>query len=82
MMFNMIRLSVYGETSLPSLNGWMANGKLSPIVMSPLMGIMGLCLMSLLILGVLWLKSRYLDSGHHRAGYTEKPTNSPHPMTT
>ena len=74
MTFNTMFLSAYRDSSILSLNGWMANGKLSPIVMSPLMGIMGLCLMSLLILGVLWLKSRYLDSGNHRARYTEKPT--------
>ena len=79
MTFNTMSLSAYRDSSILSLNGWMANGKLSPIAMSPLMGIMGLCLVSLLILGVLWLKSRYLDSGHHRARYTEKPTEQSSP---
>ncbi|MEO8046792.1 MAG: GGDEF domain-containing protein [Nitrospirota bacterium] len=74
MTFTTMSLSAYRDSSILSLNGWMANGKLSTIVMSPLMGIMGLCLVSLFILGVLWLKSRYLDSGHHRARYTEKST--------
>jgi diguanylate cyclase (GGDEF)-like protein len=73
MTFNTIRLSAYGDTSIPSLNGWMASGELSTIVMSPLKGIIGLCLISLLILGVLWLKGWYLDLGFHRARYTEKP---------
>ena len=79
MTFNTMFLSAYRDSSILSLNGWMANGKLSPIAMSPLMGIMGLCLISLLILGVFWLKSRYSDSGHHRAGYTEKPTEQSSP---
>ena len=79
MTFNTMSLSAFRDSSILSLNGWMANGKISPIAMSPLMGIMGLCLISLLILGVLWLKSRYLDSGHHRAGYTEKPTEQSSP---
>ena len=81
MTFNTMSLSAYRDSSILSLNGWMANGKLSPIAMSPFMGIMGICLVSLLILGVLWLKSRTLDSGlwtldsgHHRARYTEKLT--------
>ena len=77
MTFNMMNLSsysAYGDTSLPSMNGWMAGGKLSAIVLSPLMGIMGLCLISLLILGVLWLKSRYLGPGYRRTRYAEKPT--------
>jgi diguanylate cyclase (GGDEF)-like protein len=74
MTFYTIRLSANGDTSSPSLNGWMASGELSTIVMSPLMWVMGLCLIGLLILGVLWLKGRYLDPGLFRSRYTEKPT--------
>jgi diguanylate cyclase (GGDEF)-like protein len=52
----------------------MASGEFSTIVMSPLMWIMGICLIGLLILGVLWLKGRYLDPGFSRFRYTEKLT--------
>ncbi|HSL03011.1 MAG TPA: GGDEF domain-containing protein [Nitrospiraceae bacterium] len=74
MTFYTIRLSANGDTSSPSLNSWMASGELSTIVMSPLMWVMGLCLIGLLILGVLWLKGRYLDPGFSRSISTEKPT--------
>ena len=87
MTFNTMSLSAYRDSSILSLNGWMANGKLSPIAMSPFMGIMGICLVSLLILGVLWLKSRTLDSGLWTLDTIALDTrrnsrNSPQRMTT
>ena len=57
----------------------MGSGEFSAIAMSPLVGIVGLCLLSLLILGGLWLKSRFLDPGLHRTRYTEK---LPEPSST
>jgi len=74
MTFNMMRLSTYSETSIPSLNGWMASAGLSTYVMSPLVAVVGLCLISLLVLGGLWLKGRYPNSGFHRDRSTEKHT--------
>ena len=72
MTFNTVRLFTYNDTSIPSLNGWMAGGKLSAIVMFPLVELMGVCLIGLLVLGGLWLKGRYPNSGFFRAGSTEK----------
>jgi len=77
MTFSIFRLSVYGDTSIPPLNSGMAGGTLSTSVMSPLMGIIGLCLISLLVLGFLWLKNRYLDPGYQRARYMEKSKDQP-----
>jgi diguanylate cyclase (GGDEF)-like protein len=77
MTFSIIRLLVYGDTSIPPLNGWMAGGTFSTGVMSPLMGIIGLCLLSLVILGFLWLKNRYLDPEYQRARYMEKSREQP-----
>jgi diguanylate cyclase (GGDEF)-like protein len=71
MTFNTISLPAYRDSFISSLSGGMRGGEFSAIVMSPLVGIMGLCLLSLLILGWLWLKSRFLDPGLHRARYTE-----------
>jgi diguanylate cyclase (GGDEF)-like protein len=73
MSFNIIRLSAYSDTVITLPNGWIA-GELSTIAMSPLMAIMGVCLAGLLILGGLWLKSRYSSSRFHRARVSEKPT--------
>ena len=72
MTFNTMRLSTYSDTSSPSLDGWMASKGLSTIVMSPLVALMGLCLISLLVLGGLWLKGRYPSSGLHRDRVTEQ----------
>ena len=74
MIVNAMRLSTYSDTSIPSLNGWMASVGLSTIVMSPLVAVMGGCLISLLVLGGLWLKSRFLKSRFHRDRPTEKST--------
>ena len=74
MIVNAMRLSTYSDTSIPSLNGWMASVGLSTIVMSPLVAVMGGCLISLLVLGGLWLKSRFLKPGFHRDRPTEKST--------
>ena len=71
MTFNTMSLPAYRDSFMSSLSSGMGGGEFSAIVMSPLVGIMGLCLISLLILGGLWLKSRFLDSGLHRARYTE-----------
>jgi diguanylate cyclase (GGDEF)-like protein len=71
MMFNTISLPAHRDSFLSSLSGGMGGGEFPAIVMSPLVGIIGLCLISLLILGGLWLKSRFLDSGLQRARYTE-----------
>jgi diguanylate cyclase (GGDEF)-like protein len=79
MTFNTMSLPVYRDSFFSSLSNGMGGGESSAIVMSPLMGIMGLCLISLLVLGGLWLKSRFLDSGLHRARYTE---TLPEPSST
>ncbi|MBI3808058.1 MAG: GGDEF domain-containing protein [Nitrospirae bacterium] len=74
MTFNIMRLSaLYSDTAISSPNGWMPR-EFSTITMSPLVAIMGVCLIGLLILGGLWLKSRYSNSGFHRARYSEKST--------
>jgi diguanylate cyclase (GGDEF)-like protein len=72
MTFNTMRLFTYSDTAIPSLNGWMASAGLSTYVMSPLVAVVGLCLISLLVLGGLWLKGRYPNSGFHRDRSTEK----------
>ncbi|MEP6891064.1 MAG: GGDEF domain-containing protein [Nitrospirota bacterium] len=79
MTFNTMSLPAYRDSLISSLSGGMGGGEFSAIVMSPLVGIMGLCLISLLVLGGLWLKSRFLDSGLHRARYTE---THPEPSST
>jgi diguanylate cyclase (GGDEF)-like protein len=79
MTFNTMPLPAYRNSFISSLSGGMGGGEFSAIVMSPLVGIMGLCLISLLVLGGLWLKSRFLDSGLHRARYTE---TLPEPSST
>ena len=67
-------LSTYGNTSISSLDGWTASGGPS-IVMSPLVGLMGVCLIGLLVLGGLWLKGWYYPhSGSRRKRSTEKST--------
>ena len=74
MTVNTTYLPTYIDTSMPPLNGWVASAGLSTIVMSPLVALMGLCLISLLVLGGLWLKGRYPQPGFHRYRSTEKPT--------
>ncbi len=74
MTVNAMRPSTYSDTSISSLNGWMASAGLSPIVMSPLVAVMGVCLISLLVLGGLWLKGRFQKSGFHRDSPTKKST--------
>jgi len=73
MTFNMMRLSTYSDTSSSSLDGWLASAGLSTIGRPPLVAVMGLCLISLLVLGGLWLKGRYPSSGFHRDRFTEQP---------
>ena len=72
MIVNTMRLSTYSDIPIPSLNGWLASTGLSTIGMPPLVTLMGVCLISLLVLGGLWLKSRYPNSGFHRKRSTEK----------
>ncbi len=79
MTFNTMFLPAYRDSFMSSLSGGMGSGEFSAIAMSPLVGIVGLCLLSLLILGGLWLKSRFLDPGLHRTRYTEK---LPEPSST
>lgn len=74
MPFNTMRLSTYGDASIPSLSGWKSGAELSTIFMSPLVALAGVCLIGLFVLGGLWLKGRYPTSGLHRARSTEKPT--------
>jgi len=73
MTFNTMRLSTYSDTSSSSLDGWLASAGLSTIGMSSLVAVMGLCLISLLALGGLWLKGRYPSSGFHRDRFMEQP---------
>ncbi len=73
MILNTLRLSVNIDTAIHPLNGWMASAGLSTIVMSPLMALIGLCSISLLILGGLWLKGRYPKHTFRRDESTEKP---------
>jgi len=72
--FNTIRLSSSSDTSGLSLNVWMAGEESSVISLSPLVGLMGVCLIGLLVLGMLWLNGRYQNSGFHRLRSTENPT--------
>jgi diguanylate cyclase (GGDEF)-like protein len=73
MTFNIMRLSASNnDTAISFSNGWLAR-EFSTITMSPLVAIMGVCLIGLLILGGLWLKNRYPNSGFHRARPSEKP---------
>jgi len=43
-------------------------------VMSPVMGVIALCLVGLAVIGGLWLKSRHQSSRVHRPGLTERST--------
>lgn len=72
MTVNIMRLSTYSDTSIPSLNGWLASAGLSTIVMSPVVALTGLCLISLLVLGGLWLNGRYPKHEFRRDRSTEK----------
>ena len=62
MTFGTMRLSTYNDTSSPFSDGWMAGLGFFPVVMSPIVALTGLCLVSLLVLGVLWLEGRDQDS--------------------
>lgn len=73
MTFKMISLSTYSDTSSSFLDGWMTSAGLSTIGMSPPVALMGLCLISLLVLGGLWLKGRYPRSGLHQDRFTQQP---------
>ena len=71
MTFNTMFLPAYRDSFMSSLSGGVKGGEFSAILISPLMGIIGLCLVGLFVLGGLWLRSRFFDSGLHRARYTE-----------
>ena len=73
MTLKTMRLSTYIDTSMALLNSWMASAGLSTIVMPPLVALMGPCLISLLVLGGLWLKGRDPKPRFHRDRSTEKP---------
>ncbi|TKB66582.1 MAG: GGDEF domain-containing protein [Nitrospira sp.] len=71
MLFNTILKSasdIFGQ----SLNGWKSGAEFPAIVMSPLVAIIGICLIGLLILGGLWWKSWYQGAGFDRSRSTEK----------
>ena len=74
MIVNRMRLSTDRDTSSSSLNGGLASAGLSTIVMDPLVAVMVVCLISLFVLGGLWLKGRYPNSGIHRERSTENST--------
>ena len=74
MTFSTIRLSAASDTSGPSLNVGMASGEFSAMYLSPLVVLMGVCLIGLLVLGILWLKGRYQNYEFHRLRPTEHPT--------
>ena len=69
-----MRLSVYSKTSISSLDGWTASAGLSTIVQSPFVALMGVCLVGLLVLGGLWLKGWYPNSGFRRKRSIEEST--------
>jgi diguanylate cyclase (GGDEF)-like protein len=71
MLFNTILMSA-SDISGQSLNGWKSGAELPVIVMSPLVAIIGVCLIGLLILGGLWWKSWYQGAGFDRSRSTEK----------
>jgi diguanylate cyclase (GGDEF)-like protein len=73
MTFSIMRLSAYSDSAISFPNGWLAR-EFSTIAISPLMAVMGVCLIGLLIVGGLWLKGRYPSSGFHRARASEKST--------
>ena len=67
-------LSAYIDTSIPPMNGWTATAGLSTMITSPSVLLIGLCLISLLIFGGLWLKGQYPKHEFRRGRSTEKPT--------
>ena len=67
-------LSSYIDTSISPMNGWTATAGLSTMITSPSVLLIGLCLISLLILGGLWLKGLYPKHEFRRGRSTEKPT--------
>ena len=67
-------LSAYIDTAIPPMNGWTATAGLSTMITSPSVLLIGLCLISLLILGGLWLKGLYPKHEFRRGRSTEKPT--------
>jgi diguanylate cyclase (GGDEF)-like protein len=72
MILNTMRLSANIDPAIDPLNSWMASAGLSTIVISPLVALIGLCSISLLILGGLWLKGRYPKHTFRRDKSTEK----------
>jgi diguanylate cyclase (GGDEF)-like protein len=72
MTFNTIRLLAYSEASIPSMNDWMAGVEFSTTAISPFVAVIGLCLISVLILGVLWLKRRYSTPESYREKSVEQ----------
>ena len=67
-------LPAFIDTSIPPMNGWTATAGLSTMITSPSVLLIGLCLISLLILGGLWLKGLYPKHEFRRGRSTEKPT--------
>ncbi len=67
-------LSIYGDASISSLNGWTASAGLPNAVMSPIGAFLGVCLVGLLVLGGLWLKGWSPKSGFRRKRSGEKST--------
>lgn len=71
MLFNTI-LIFADDISGQSVSGWKSGAEFPAIVMSPLVAIIGVCLIGLLILGGLWWKSWYQGAGFDRSRSTEK----------
>ena len=71
MLFNTIIMFV-GDISGQPLSGWKSGAEFPAIAMSPLVAIIGVCLIGLLILGGLWWKSWYQGAGLDQFQPTEK----------
>ncbi len=67
-------MPAYIERFLSPSNAMLAGEGVGAMAMSPfLLGLIGLCLLSLLILGGLWLKGQHPKHGFRRGRSTEKP---------
>ncbi len=65
-------LSTFSNTAMSSLDGWTVNAGLSTIAQSPVLGFLGVCLVGLLVLGGLWLKGWFPNSGFRQKKSTGK----------
>jgi diguanylate cyclase (GGDEF)-like protein len=74
MTANLLSLFTHKGIFMTSLNGWMGSGELSAIVMSPLVLLIGVCVIALLVCGGLWLTGRYPKFSSHRDRSSDKST--------